>query len=80
MSRDAEIIAKSLLVIVLFGCVAGLCVTFYDIGLEQGKAAEKSKCGVVVHCAEITQHKGIDAAKYRQFKNCVQVVRSWRDE
>lgn len=50
------------------------------MGYDAGKESERMKCGVTMHCAPIHKEVNIKAAKYRHFKNCLNVVKEWEDE
>lgn len=80
MSYNTKAICQALLVSVLMIINGFVMITAYDIGIEQGKASEKAKCGVTLHCVAMANVENIEAAKYRHFKNCLKVVKRWENE
>lgn len=80
MSHTSIAVLQSLLIIVLFGSVAGLSYTTYDMGREVGKAAEKAKCGVTLHCVPIRSYPNQRAIKYGLVKQCIKRIQEWEDE
>lgn len=80
MSHTSIAVLQSLRIIALFGCVAGICYTAYDMGREVGKASEKAKCGDTLHCVPIHTYPNQQAIEYGLVKQCIKRIQEWEDE